>query len=94
MVPGGVLVTFTMRYSPALPGGDDPAFLGVWLALLLEGATFPPTLGEVEAECEEQVLECASRSCTLQREGTHHHTSHNKNMSITVLGSICMVTFS
>jgi len=77
VVPGGVLVTFTMRYSPALPGGDDPAFLGVWLALLLEGATFLPTLGEVEAECEEQVLECASRSCTLQREGTHRHTSHH-----------------
>ena len=32
MVPGGVLVTFTMRYSPTLPGGDDPGFLGVWLA--------------------------------------------------------------
>ena len=45
MVPGGVLVTFTMRYSPTLPGGDDPGFLGVWLAPLVDGATFLPPWG-------------------------------------------------
>ena len=73
VVPGGVLVTFTMRYSPTLPGGDDP---GVWLAPLVDGATFLPPWGRLRRSVRRSVR---SRSCSVPpvpapcREKAHIH---------------------
>ena len=55
VAPGGVLVTFTTRYSPVLGGTDG--FLGEWLATFSAGEVFLDVFGDAVAEWEEHVLE-------------------------------------
>jgi len=55
VAPGGVLVTFTTRYSPVLGGMDG--FLGDWLGIFSAGEVFLDVFGDAVAEWEEHVLE-------------------------------------